>query len=273
MGGLVNILPFTYTMILIGSLSLMALPFLTGYYSKDVILEVAYGQFLVTGTFTYWLGTITATVTAFYSSKSLILGFFGTPNGSKKIYNSIHEAPLIMSIPLFILSFFSIFIGYLTKDFFIGIGSSGTLGTFVPTSSLCDLGIDIEFIDYSSSLSFVQFYPLFASLLGILLSFLFIKQSSTQLLLNSVVILTRFFNQRYWFDNIYNNFFLSGLLHLGGIFSRDIDRGFLSLLGPHGLQSFFISLSTRLSLSLDTGFIPHLSMIFFFSSLFFFFFI
>jgi NADH-ubiquinone oxidoreductase chain 5 len=53
MGGLIKFLPFTYTMILIGSLSLMALPFLTGFYSKDVILEIAYSQFYITGTFTY----------------------------------------------------------------------------------------------------------------------------------------------------------------------------------------------------------------------------
>lgn len=80
MGGLVKILPFTYTMILIGSLSLMAL---TGFYSKDVILEIAYGQYFITGTFTYWLGTLTAVITAYYSFKLIFYSFFGSPNGSK----------------------------------------------------------------------------------------------------------------------------------------------------------------------------------------------
>ena len=72
MGGLVNLLPFTYTMILIGSLSLMALPFLTGFYSKDLILEVAFGQYLFTGNVAYWLGTISAVFTAFYSLLGIV---------------------------------------------------------------------------------------------------------------------------------------------------------------------------------------------------------
>ena len=64
LGGLVNFLPFTYTAILIGSLSLMAFPFLTGFYSKDLILEVALGQYEVSGNVAYWLGTISAVFTA-----------------------------------------------------------------------------------------------------------------------------------------------------------------------------------------------------------------
>jgi len=272
MGGLVNILPFTYTMILIGSLSLMALPFLTGYYSKDVILEVAYGQFLVTGTFTYWLGTITATLTAFYSSKSLILGFFGLPNGSKKIYNTIHEAPLIMALPLFLLSIFSIFIGYIAKEFFIGVGSSGILSSGVGTLRNHHLGFDIEFISTQFG---VQFYPLFASLLGILLALLILKDpynKTYQSLFNPnkslIVKITRFFNQRYWFDNIYNSFFISGTLHLGGIFSRDIDKGFLSLLGPQGLQQLLRTISRFFSIKFDTGFIPHYALLILLSTIF-----
>lgn len=272
MGGLVNILPFTYTMILIGSLSLMALPFLTGYYSKDVILEVAYGQFLVTGTFTYWLGTITATITAFYSSKSLILGFFGTPNGSKKIYNTIHEAPLIMAIPLFLLSICSIFIGYIAKDFFIGVGSSGILSSGVGTLRNHHLGFDIEFISTQFG---VQFYPLFASLLGIILAILILKDPNNNTyksLFNPTqaltVKITRFFNQRYWFDNIYNSFFISGTLHFGGIFARDIDKGFLSLLGPQGLQQLLITISKFFAIKFDTGFIPHYASLILLSTIF-----
>nr|NP_043727.1 NADH dehydrogenase, subunit 5 [Allomyces macrogynus]P50365.1 RecName: Full=NADH-ubiquinone oxidoreductase chain 5; AltName: Full=NADH dehydrogenase subunit 5 [Allomyces macrogynus]AAB05846.1 NADH dehydrogenase subunit 5 [Allomyces macrogynus]AAC49228.1 NADH dehydrogenase, subunit 5 [Allomyces macrogynus] len=267
MGGLVNILPFTYTMILIGSLSLMALPFLTGYYSKDAILEVAYGQFLVTGTFTYWLGTITATITAFYSSKALILGFFGTPNGSKKIYNTIHEAPLIMSIPLFLLSICSIFIGYITNKHLsvIGIGSSGIISGGVGTLRDHYLGFDIEFISTSFG---VQFYPLFASLLGISLALIVLKDpkkmhsiEKPEGLLNTVNITRWLSSKSYWFDNVYNTVLISGSLHFGGIFARDIDKGFLSLLGPQGLQQLLITISRFFAIKIDTGFIPHYASI------------
>lgn len=271
MGGLINILPFTYTMILIGSLSLMALPFLTGYYSKDVILEVAYGQFLVTGTFTYWLGTITAIITAFYSSKALALGFMGTPSGSKKIYNTIHEAPLIMSIPLLILSICSIFIGYIAKDFFIGVGSSGIISNAAALKNHY-LGFDIEFISTQFG---VQFYPLFASLFGILLASQIKEKISkvfdfhytpTLFLTNSAQVLTKiqitkFFNQKYWFDNIYNNLFVSGSLHGSGNFSEILDKGFLSLFGPRGLQQLLFSISRFFAIKFDTGFIPNYALI------------
>lgn len=279
-GGLISFLPFTYSMLFIGSLSLMALPFLTGFYSKDVILEIAYSQFLVSGTFSYWLGTITASITSFYSAKALILCFFGTPSGSLKIFNSIHEAPLIMSIPLFLLSICSIFIGFFASDFFIGIGSSGLQSSLNISGPFINhyLSFDIEFINTPEG---VQFYPLFASLFGLFLSIFILKNPSTKsyhnlfnpfINFNFLVLITRFFNQRYWFDNIFNSFFISGFLLNGGIFASDIDRGFLSLLGPRGLQHLFFSISNFFAFKLDTGFIPHYALLLLFFSLFFIFF-
>ena len=75
MGGLTQILPITYVMILIGSLALMGFPFLTGFYSKDVILELAYANYTINGHFAYWLGTIAAFFTAFYSMRLIYLTF------------------------------------------------------------------------------------------------------------------------------------------------------------------------------------------------------
>src|SRR5882672_9004647 len=74
LGGLINFLPFTYTAILAGSLSLLAFPWLTGFYSKDLIIELAFGQYSFSGTFAYILGSLTAGITAFYSFR-LFLGF------------------------------------------------------------------------------------------------------------------------------------------------------------------------------------------------------
>lgn len=93
MGGLVRILPFTYAMIFIGSLSLIGFPFLTGFYSKDVILELAYASCTVHGHFAHWLGTMAAFFTAFYSFRLLYLTFLGEPNGHKRVMNHAHESP------------------------------------------------------------------------------------------------------------------------------------------------------------------------------------
>ena len=76
-------------MLLIGSLSLMGFPFLTGFYSKDLILELAYANYTIDGSFAHWLGSISAFFTAFYSIRLISLTFLINPNINKKIINSI----------------------------------------------------------------------------------------------------------------------------------------------------------------------------------------
>jgi NADH-ubiquinone oxidoreductase chain 5 len=123
MGGLVKILPLTYAAMVIGSLALMGFPFLTGFYSKDVILEVAYGSFTVEGRFVHTLGSLAAFFTAYYSLRLLAMTFLRPANGNKYFYEHSHESPLPMALPLIILSIASIFIGYVSRDMMIGPGT------------------------------------------------------------------------------------------------------------------------------------------------------
>lgn len=129
LGGLLGFLPFTYSAIMIASLSLIAMPFITGYYSKDLILELAYGQFNFSASYAYYLGTITAGLTAFYSMRLLAITFLTMPNASKRLYNTTHDAPTIVMIPLTILALFAIFFGYALSDFYVGLGSQGLIDT------------------------------------------------------------------------------------------------------------------------------------------------
>ena len=124
MGGLAKLIPFTYAMMLIGSVALMGVPFLTGFYSKDAILELAFGKFTVTSHFAYWLGTVSASLTSFYSMRLVYLTFFRKTNAYRSSILHIHDLPKIMGYPLFILVFGSIFVGYLTKDMIIGVGTN-----------------------------------------------------------------------------------------------------------------------------------------------------
>jgi len=123
MGGLIKFLPFTYSVMLTGSLSLLATPYLTGFYSKDLILELAYGQYSFSGMYAFILGSITAGITAFYSFRLISLVFLTTPNGQKESYLNSHESKLAVIIPLLILAIFSIFFGFIFSDLFVGIGS------------------------------------------------------------------------------------------------------------------------------------------------------
>jgi NADH-ubiquinone oxidoreductase chain 5 len=126
-GGLVKILPFTYITIGVGSLALRGTPFLAGFYSKDVILEVAYGSFTVEGRFAHTLGTIAALCTALYSRRLVALAFLGTKGnearGPRRNYEDAHEAPFARAFPLGLLAIGSLVVGYVGRDIRIGLGT------------------------------------------------------------------------------------------------------------------------------------------------------
>lgn len=122
-GGLALLLPFTSTMLLIGSLSLMGFPFLTGFYSKDLILELALTKYTIEGSFAYCLGLITAFFTSYYSFRVFYMTFIYKNNSFRSSLNYVHELPWNMALSLIILSFGSIFLGYLAKDLFVGLGT------------------------------------------------------------------------------------------------------------------------------------------------------
>jgi len=101
LGGLQKLLPFSYAIMLIGSLALMGFPFLTGFYSKDIILEIAYAKFTFLSHFAYTLGTLAAFCTAFYSIRLLFLVFLAEPNGNREIIVNAHEGSWRIGLPLF----------------------------------------------------------------------------------------------------------------------------------------------------------------------------
>lgn len=124
LGGLLPLLPYTYIMFLIGSLALMGFPFLTGFYSKDLILEVAASSLTLAGTFAYSLGLITALFTAFYSFRLLYLAFYSTSRSPRVYLAHAHELTPRMAFSLAILALGSIFFGFLGRDLFIGLGTA-----------------------------------------------------------------------------------------------------------------------------------------------------
>ena len=129
MGGLINLLPYSYTMLLIGSLALMGTPFLTGFYSKDFILEVTYSSYFFKSGFVYWIGTLSASFTAFYSIRLIYYVFLTKINAYKQISYAIQESGIFICLPLAFLSLCSIFFGYMFKDLFIGLGTDTWLNS------------------------------------------------------------------------------------------------------------------------------------------------
>jgi len=144
-GGLRAFLPLTYSVMLIASLSLVAFPFMTGFYSKDFILESAYGQFYFSSIVVYFISTIGAMFTTLYSVKVLYLTFLTNPNGPLVNYKHAHEGDIFMSMPLIILAIFSIFFGYVTKDMFIGLGSNFFVDNSLFIHPSHEIMLDTEF--------------------------------------------------------------------------------------------------------------------------------
>lgn len=267
LGGLIRSLPFTYSMMLIGSLSLMGFPFLTGYYSKDALLELSFAQFTLNSLFAYWLGTIAALFTAFYSFRLIYLTFLSNTNASQLVFKKSHESGLKMSIPLFILAFASIFIGYLFRDAFLGFGTNffGNSIFFFNT----DVFITAEFLPVH-----IKFLPVIFSLIGSFSAFFLYHFSikfltKIQLSLQSLYI---FFINKWHFDFIYNTFIAKPLLSFGHNISYKLfDRGILELFGPSGI-TLLVSRISSSSKYIQTGLIYHYAFsIFLFITLYLFF--
>jgi NADH-ubiquinone oxidoreductase chain 5 len=124
LGGLGKLLPVSYSMMLIGSLALIGFPFLSGFYSKDLIMEIAYCKPFSTGQFTYLTGSLAAALTSFYSFRLLYLTFITKTNAYRFYISNTHECSMFIAIPLFSLSFGSIFGGYNCYSFFIDFGTT-----------------------------------------------------------------------------------------------------------------------------------------------------
>ena len=115
MGGLASSFPLTYAIMLIGSLSLIGSPFLTGFYSKDVILELAYTKYTISGNFAFWLGSVSVLFTSYYSFRLLFWTFLVPTHSFGRDIVRCHDAPIPMAIPSILLALGSMFVGYLAK--------------------------------------------------------------------------------------------------------------------------------------------------------------
>jgi NADH-ubiquinone oxidoreductase chain 5 len=122
----------------------MAFPFMTGFYSKDFILESSLGLHSFYSIIAYSIALIGAIFTSLYSIKILVLTFIGNPNGPINYYKKAHEGNIFMSLPLVILAIFSIYFGFLAKEIYIGLGT-GFFNNSIYIHPLQETAIDTEF--------------------------------------------------------------------------------------------------------------------------------
>jgi NADH-ubiquinone oxidoreductase chain 5 len=245
-GGLRAFLPLTYSVMLIASLSLVAFPYMTGFYSKDFILESAYGQFCFSSIVIYFIAVIGAMFTTLYSVKVLYLTFLTNPNGPLVNYKIAHEGDMFMSFPLIILALFSIFFGYITKDLFIGLGTSVFQDNSIYIYPLHEILIETEFGVPTIFKLLPLIFTISLTFISILCSELF-PNILTQFKLTRVGYnIFGFFNQRFLVELFYNTYITDVVLKLGGQTTKVIDKGAIEYIGPYGLELALTNLSNNI---------------------------
>lgn len=244
MGGLMQLLPFSYAMFFIGSLSLMGIPFLTGFYSKDAILEAVFYSYNA-APFAY-ICLISALFTTYYSIRLLCLTFLQKTSSYISVIKNVHDAPLIMAFPLAVLAVGSIFFGYFFKDLFIGIGTDfwGNSIFILPknmpvcVSEYCISPL-IKLSPFIFTVSAFIICIIIYSTLGFSSKSILDDITSpffkkTFKVYHKIFI---FFNKKWLFDRFYNTFINQFILHWSyHVINKTVDKGIIELLGPYGIS-------------------------------------
>ena len=248
MGGVWKKLPYTYALMIIGTLALTGFPFLSGFYSKDAIIEFAYLRGNSVGMYAAYVGIFTAFLTSIYSWRLIFKTFHGSYNNSNVKIESMHESPPVMLIPLVILSIGAIFAGMFFKDLFIGHSNS-----YAFWSS------SIKFLEPLSTEHpptwFLFLTPVLV-VLSIPLSFyLFIKNKSV---VDEIVRINKplyiFLQKKWYFDELYDYMFIRPSKKIGYFLWKQIDGSVIDKFGPDGISKIIKNFSIR-AVKFQSGYI------------------
>ena len=248
MGGVWKKLPYTYALMIIGTLALTGFPFLSGFYSKDAIIEFAYLRGNSVGMYAAYVGIFTAFLTSIYSWRLIFKTFHGSYNNSNVKIESMHESPPVMLIPLVILSIGAIFAGMFFKDLFIG-----HINSYAFWSS------SIKFLEPLSTEHpptwFLFLTPVLV-VLSIPLSFyLFIKNKSV---VDEIVRINKplyiFLQKKWYFDELYDYIFIRPSKKIGYFLWKQIDGSVIDKFGPDGISKIIKNFSIR-AVKFQSGYI------------------
>ena len=248
MGGIKSKLPYTYTYMIIGTLALTGFPLLSGFYSKDAVIEFAFLKGSYVGYFAAFIGVMTAFLTSIYSWRLIFKTFHGKYNNNQITFDKVHESPPTMLLPLIILTIGAIFAGYLFKDLLISESSS------------------IEFwkssIFYLEPLSnkhpplwFLLTTPLLV-IISIPLSYvLFLKNTNiTKYLAETNKPLYTFLKNKWFFDEFYEYIIVKPCKSAGHFFWKKIDNLFIDRFGPDGISQLIKKFSQK-AVKFQSGYI------------------
>ncbi len=248
MGGVYKHLPFTYSLMMIGTLALTGFPFLSGFYSKDLIIEFAYLKGNTVGYYACAVGIFTAVLTSIYSWRLVFRTFHGEFNNKSQSISEIHESPLVMLIPLIILAIGSVLAGFIFKDLFMGYG---TFSNFWEGSILF-----LEPLSTDHPPKYILYMTPVLVTLSIPFSYyIFLNNKSLiEGLVNSNKPIYLFLKNKWYFDELYEVLFVKSSKFLGKYFWKKIDGLVIDRFGPDGISNLLKYFSIK-AVKFQSGFI------------------
>jgi NADH-quinone oxidoreductase subunit L len=258
MGGLRQVIPITHVLMWIGSLALagIGIPYvfgLAGFYSKDIILEAAFGAHSAVGQYAFWLGITAALMTAFYSWRLLFMTFFGRPRADHHTMEHAHESPNVMLVPLYVLAVGSVFAGWLAYSYFVGHDAEKFWGVSIkvlPEHNSIEAAHHVP--------GWVPVAPLIVGLIGIGIAYgLYIRNPERPAQLAAKWQgLYKFLLNKWYFDELYDFLFVRPAFWLGRGLWKQGDGAVIDRLGPDGIAATTVVLARRAS-ALQTGYVYH----------------
>jgi len=252
MGGVRKKIPYTYALMVIGTLALTGFPFLSGYYSKEAIIEFAYLKGSTVGYFAATIGIVTALLTAIYSWRLIFKTFHGKYNNKKNSLHSIQESSLIMLLPSCLLAVGAIISGLLFKDLFIGQESS-----FWRNSILF-----LQLIEHHHAPTWLLILTPFLVILAIPLSY-YLFVMNDKILKNLIMKNQNLFNflaNKWYFDELYNFIFVDPIKKMGIFFWKKGDVNTIDRYGPDGLAKLVKIISNK-AVNFQSGYLYHYAFV------------
>ena len=253
MGGLYKLIPFTWVVMLIGTLGLTGAPLMSGYYSKDGIIEAAFVSQTEGNLYAFYLLVLSALLTSFYSWRLIFLTFNGKSNISTEIFSKIHESPKVMLFPLFILSIFTIFSGVFFVDYFMYHDYQYLWQSSIYLSENNHV---IESIHYVPK--WVKYSPLVMMVIGLITAVIFylLYPKVPKFLSSQFNPVYKFLLNKWYFDEIYEFIFVRNISRIGNFLSNFGDKRIIDGLGPDGISLRVMDIAKQIS-RIQTGYIYH----------------
>ena len=251
MGGLRKRIPLTYWLMIVGTLALTGFPFLSGFYSKDLILEATFARDTGVGYYAFYIGIFVAGLTAFYSWRLIFMTFHGECRAPKSVQDKIHESPLVMTLPLIFLAVGALFAGKLGYEFFGGESMNAFWGT-----ALLVLKENTTIEAAAGVPLWVVLLPTIMFIFGTSLAFYFylLKPDLPKMLSSKFSGIYQFLLNKWYFDELYDLLFVRSAFRFGHALWKKGDGAVIDGLGPDGISSMVRRLSGQ-AVRLQSGFL------------------